>query len=228
MLPLTQPKWQASSWCGMSLIVKELLFSLPGKSVRRGSILGVGEHCSSVCAVINAGYLDSIGGWTKWCCGWALVAKIPGYLLNRFLRHHPKNKPVPSKVYSVHAWSQKLASILLSFPVNCCCLCCSSVWWWALTGLLACHGFSVVPRVVQSKSLSLNAKNTRRVRWQGLADFGKSGRSCFMLPRWLQGPADVQQGQKGMHCCFCCFSTPSFALWHWSMNCSLLWFALMS
>lgn len=65
MLALTQPKWQVSSWCGMSLIVKGLLFSFLGKSVRRGSVLGVGEHCSNVCAVIKAGYLDFVGGWPK-------------------------------------------------------------------------------------------------------------------------------------------------------------------
>lgn len=130
MLPLTQPKWQVSSWCGMLLVVRGctsaspsqwLLFSLPGKIVGRGSILGVGEDCSSVCAVIKAGYLDFLCGWPKWCCGWASVAHIPGYLLKRFLGDHPKNKRVPSKVYSVHAWSQKLASILLSFPVNFIC-----------------------------------------------------------------------------------------------------------
>lgn len=49
-------------------------------------ILGVEQCCSSACAVIKAGYLDFVGGWAKWCCGWAVVAQIPGQLLKEFLR----------------------------------------------------------------------------------------------------------------------------------------------
>lgn len=216
MLPLTQPKWQVSSWSpGMSLVVKGLLFSLQGMSVRRGSVLGVGEHCSNVCAVIKAGYLDFVGGWPKWCCGWALVAQIPGYLLERFLRDHPKNKPVPSKVYSVHAWSQKLASILLS-SVN--CICCLLLL--QLCVVMGTHWpfgseFSLVLRAVQRAWASMQRARggVRWPCWQGLAGFGKCGRSYFTLPSWLQGLAGVQQGWKGMHAASaCCPPLPTFFL----------------
>lgn len=81
-------------------------------------ILGAEERRSSACAVTEAGCLDFVGGWAKWCCGRALVAQIPGQLLKGFLRDDPKNKPVLSRVYSAHAWTQKLAFILLSFPLN--------------------------------------------------------------------------------------------------------------
>lgn len=93
-----------------------LLFPLPGERGRRGAILGA-EECRSS-ASIKAACLDFVGGRAKWCCGWALVAQIPGQLLKGFLRDHPKNKPGPSRVCSAHAWTRKLASILLFFPLN--------------------------------------------------------------------------------------------------------------
>lgn len=203
MLPLTQPKWQVSSWSpGMSLVVKGLLFSLQGMSVRRGSVLGVGEHCSNVCAVIKAGYLDFVGGWPKWCCGWALVAQIPGYLLERFLRDHPKNKPVPSKVYSVHAWSQKLASILLS-SVN--CICCLLLL--QLCVVMGTHWpfgseFSLVPRAVQRAWASMQRARggVRWPCWQGLWEVWQE---LFHTAQLASGACWCAARVEGNACCFC-------------------------
>lgn len=122
MLPLTQPKQQASGCCGVPLLGKGLPIGVPVpvapvflSQERVGAEERFWERRSSPCAVIKAGYLDFVGGQAKWCCGWALVAQIPGQLLKGFLRDHPKNKPVP-RVYSAHAWTRKLAFILLSLP----------------------------------------------------------------------------------------------------------------
>lgn len=205
MLSLTQPKWQASNWCGMYVIVKglriSLLFSLAGKTVRRGSVLGVGEHCSSVCC-----YLGWLFGFCRWLALMMLWVGFSSpdswYLLKRFLRDHPKNKPASSKVYSVRAWSWKLAPILLSFPVKCICfllmlqlfVVMGPLWPFSMPWVL--HG----PWGRAKKEPEPQCKEHERGKmpwWQGLAGFGKSGRSCFMPPSWLQGPAGVQQGWKG-------------------------------
>lgn len=149
-------------------------------------------------------------GWLFGFCRWlALMMLWVGfsspdswYLLKRFLRDHPKNKPASSKVYSVRAWSWKLAPILLSFPVKCICfllmlqffVVMGPLWPFSMPWVL--HG----PRGRAKKEPEPQCKEHERGKmpwWQGLAGFGKSGRSCFMPPSWLQGPAGVQQGWKG-------------------------------
>lgn len=110
-LPLAPPKQQARGWCVVPLLGKGRCIGIllpgapgfsPGREREDRSGPGAPERRSSTCAAVEAGSLGFVRGQAAWCCGWALLAQIPGQLLKGFLRDQPKNKPVP---YSARAWT---------------------------------------------------------------------------------------------------------------------------